>query len=636
MRENTGPSTSRPLSSLMHRLRSGVIDRRTFLQAAAALGVPAGMATFCANAAAAGGGRNGFAFYQGANGTPAASPAADAPGPPAVGMEGTTRGEGGELRALVWQAPTMAAPHSATGTKDFLAASPVLEPLMHFLPDGTIIPNLVEAVPSVENGLLAEDLSTATFRLLPGITWSDGEPFTAEDVVFTWQWITNPDNAAVTYAIWQPIEQIVAEDELTAVVTFKAPAATWFAPFVGGFNGPIYPAHVFGNDPSNPNDDFLTNPIGTGPFVIESFSPNDEIRYVANENYRDPNKPYFASIFPKGGGDAASAARAVLETGEFDYAWNLQIEPDILEAMTESSGAGRLVANPSTSVERIHINFSDPHTEVDGQRSEMNTPHPFLTDKAVRQAMNLAVPRDVIAEEFYGPGQPPTANILTGLSSFDSPNTSWEFNLEEANRILDEAGWEWNGDVRVKDGVELHVTYSTSVNAVRQKTQAVVKDAFNEIGIGVQLLQVDAGIFFDSSPGNEQNSAHMYWDIDMWTNSPDSPIPTTFMTSWYAGPNRENIAQRSNQWQGQNYQRWVSEEFDALYESLIVQTDPEAAADILIQMNDLLIEEVVVIPQVNRGSVFAIANSINEENIAAGPGFELTFWNIANWNRLPG
>src|SRR5690606_6131632 len=169
-------------------------------------------------------------------------------------------------------------------------------------------------------------------------------------------------------------------------------------------------------------------------------------------------------------------------------------------------------------------------------------------DKAVRQAMNLAVPRDVIAEEFYGPGQPPTANILTGLSSFDSPNTSWEFNLEEANRILDEAGWEWNGDVRVKDGVELHVTYSTSVNAVRQKTQAVVKDAFNEIGIGVQLLQVDAGIFFDSSPGNEQNSAHMYWDIDMWTNSPDSPIPTTFMTSWYAGPNRENIAQRSNQW----------------------------------------------------------------------------------------
>jgi peptide/nickel transport system substrate-binding protein len=226
------------------------------------------------------------------------------------------------------------------------------------------------------------------------------------------------------------------------------------------------------------------------------------------------------------------------------------------------------------------------------------------------------------------------ANILAGLPSFESPNTSWEFNLEEANRILDEAGWVRDGDTRAKDGVELQVTYSTSVNAVRQKTQAVVKDAFNQIGIGVQLMQVDAGIFFDGSAGNDQNSAHMYWDIDMWTNSPDSPIPTTFMTSWYSGPDRENIAQKANDWQGQNYQRWVNADFDALYDDLMVQTDPEAAANILIQMNDLLIGEVVVIPEVNRGSVFAIANDINEENIASGPGFELTFWNIANWNRV--
>jgi peptide/nickel transport system substrate-binding protein len=264
----------------------------------------------------------------------------------------------------------------------------------------------------------------------------------------------------------------------------------------------------------------------------------------------------------------------------------------------------------------------------------MNTPHPFLTDAAVRQAMNQAVPRQLITDEFYGLAARTSPNILTGLELSESPNTSWEFNLEAAAQILDDAGWAMDGDVRAKDGVELVVNYGTSINAVRQKTQAVVKQAFESIGIKVNLDQVDAGIFFDSSEGNDRNISHFYWDIAMWTNNPSTPIPTSFFVAWYAGPEARNIAQQSNAWQGQNYQRYNNPEFDAAYDELVTLTSLEEAAAKLIEMNDILINDVVIIPEVNRPSdTYAISQTLVPDNVALGVGFELSYWNVANWRR---
>jgi peptide/nickel transport system substrate-binding protein len=614
--------------SLVTELTSGGLSRRQFLERALALGVGFSVANFVANAAMAAPGRPraGWAVVH----------QDGAAGRPAVGMEGKSRGEGGEVKLLQWQAPTQLSPHVSTGTKDFLAASLVLEPLMYYLADGSIIPNLVEAVPTVENGLLAEDLTSATFTLLPGVLWSDGEPLTTADVEYTWKWVTDhPDvvpegetNASVNIASWQPIETIEIVDELTFTVRYPQANVNWFVPFSGTVIGYVYPKHVM--EQEGGAERMLQDPVGTGPYRVESFTPNDQVIYAINENYREPNKPFFATVNLKGGGDAASAARAVLQTGDWDYAWNLQVEPSVIEDLLEG-GRGQFVVAPGTSVERININFSDPNTELDGQRSNKDVPHPFLTDPAVRQAMNLAVPRDIISTQFYGEGEPPTANILNGLPSFDSPNTSWEFNLERAAQILEEAGWVMDGDVRAKDGVELEVTYATSINAVRQKTQAVVKEAFESIGIKVQLQQIDAGIFFDGSPGNEQNINHLYVDINMYTSSPSTPVPADFMNNWYAGPDGSNIAQASNQWNGQNFHRWANAEYDALYEQLLVTPDLEAAAELLIQMNDLLIQEVVVIPEVNRAAdKYAISNRLQNENVALGP-FEVNYWNIANW-----
>jgi len=549
-------------------------------------------------------------------------------------MEGRTRGEGGQLRILQWQAPTHLNSHRSTGGKDFMAADIVSEPLLRYAEDGTLIANLVTATPSVENGLLAGDLSTVTFNLLPDVLWSDGEPFTSRDVQFTWQWISTESNASINITSWSVIESIETPDELTAVVTYKAPSAAWFEAFTGGYIGHIYPAHAFGDDPANPNEDFLLAPIGTGPYKVESISPNDQAIFVINENYRFPNKPFFESVLLKGGGDSASAARAVLETAEYDYAPTLQIEPEVLAQMLEA-GNGTVVVAPGAAAEQIYVNFADPHTEVDGQMAEMNTPHPFLTDPAVREAMNLALDRALISEQFYGDGQPPTANVFTGLDSFESPNTSWSFDLAAAAQILEDAGWVLDGDTRAKDGVELDVTYATTVNQVRQKTQAVVKEAFEQIGIAVSLEQVDAGIFFDNAAGNEQNIGHMYVDINMYTNGATSPVPIAYTGNWYSGgPDRGNIAQASNDWLGTNRQRWISDEYDALYEQLKASIDVREAFDLIIQMNDIIINDRAILPIVNRSSdTYAISNTLEPANVAIGVGFELNYWNLANWNR---
>ena len=614
-------------ATLHEALQAGRISRRQFTLRALALGVGMPVISFVlrADGVRASGAEThlgwGVAAAQGASARPT------------EGMDGRKRGEGGELKLLQWQAATVLSPHVAQGTKDYLAASITLEPLMNYLPDGTLLPNLIKEVPTVENGGLAKDLTSVTYKLLEGVKWSDGEPFTADDVVFTWQWVIDPANTATSAGVYASIKSIEAVDATTAKVTFSQPLATWFEPHAGTVWGYVYPKHVLSAG-KDANDKFMNSPVTTGPYVVDQFSPNDTVGYKINDNYRDPNKPYFATINLKGGGDSVSAARAVLQTGDYDYAWNLQVEPQILDELAKG-GKGKVVTARGTSVERLMLNFSDPNKEVDGQRSEMHTPHPYFSHKEVRQALNLSADREMISKQFYSPEEPPTANILTGIAPMESKNTSWAFDVEKGKQILEDAGWKMNGDVREKDGVQLNLVYATTINPVRQKTQAVLKKALEQMGFKVQLQQIDSGIFFDTAPGNEQNFGHMYYDMNMYTNNSTTPIPVAYMIGWYAGPEGENIAQKSNGWNGQNAQRYNNPEYDKLFDQVRLETDFQKAAQLFIQLNDILINDVAVVPLVNRAAdKYATANSLVDANVAVSD-FEVDYWNIANWNRTP-
>jgi peptide/nickel transport system substrate-binding protein len=326
--------------------------------------------------------------------------------------------------------------------------------------------------------------------------------------------------------------------------------------------------------------------------------------------------------------------RAVLQTGDWDFTWNLQVDPQVLRDLAEG-GKGDLVIIPGTAVEFLTLNFSDPNKEVDGQRSQWQTPNPLLSDKAVRQALALGVDRQAISENFYfgPPGEPPASNILLGIPGATSPNTTWEFDLDKANALLDEAGWTRDGDVRQKNGVALNLTYATSVNEVRQKTQALIKSDWEKLGFQVELLQIDAGVFFDTSAGNDQTFYHMYWDVSEYAWSPAGPYPLSYMLRWVSH-NGENIPQKENGWAKVDESRYNNPEYDALYDQAAKETDSQKAAELFIQMNDMLIDDMVVIPLVQRATEkYGLAKTLNKDNIAGGP-FDALYWNIANWNRV--
>ncbi|MCM8748644.1 peptide ABC transporter substrate-binding protein [Thermomicrobiaceae bacterium CFH 74404] len=616
---------------LQQAVLSGSLSRRDVLKRAAALGLsaPAIAALLAACAREEATPTQAPAAATPAPGaSPAATPTGAAEATPTEAAAGQ-RGQGGLLRLLWWQAPTILNGHLAQGTKDFDASRPVLEPLADIDKDGNLVPILAEEIPSLENGGLAEDGSSVTWKLKQGVVWSDGTPFTAKDVVFTWQYVVDEGTTATTAGNYLNIQSVEAVDDYTVKVTFKEPTAAWMGAFVGPY-GYIVPEHVLKDYVGEQarNAPFNLNPIGTGPFKVREFRPGDVVIYEMNENYREPDKPFFSEVELKGGGDATSAARAAIQTGEVDFAWNLQVEAQVLKQL-EETGVGQLGITPGVNVERILVNMTDPRTEVDGERSKLGVPHPWQSDLKVRQAYALLCRRDQIADQLYGPAGKATSNILVAPERFVSPNTKWEFNPDRAAQLLDEAGWTLGPDgVRQKDGVQMSIVYSTTINPVRQKTQEIVKAEFEKVGIKVELKSVEASVFFSSDAGNPDTAAHFYVDIEMFTNGPTLTYPIDYMISWWG--DESNIAQKANNWGGSNYERWQNEEYDQLFEQARTELDPDKQVELFVRMNDLVIENVVVIPLVHRNDVQGYAKNLEGLELS---GWTSNLWNIANWRR---
>ena len=540
----------------------------------------------------------------------------------------TKRGGGGRLRVLWWQAPTIANVHLSTGTKDNDASRVVNEPLISFNRDGEFMPILAEAIPSVENGGLSRDGTSVTWRLKKGVSWHDGKPFTADDVIFTWEYAADPATGAVTSGSYQNIKHIDRVDEHTVKVVFTEPTPFWYDAFCG-VRGQILPKHLVGEykGQNSRNSPYNLKPVGTGPYKMVEFKPGDVALYELNPHYHVPNRPFFDVVELKGGGDAASAARAVIQTGEFDYAWNLQVEKDVLERIERQGTRGKVVIFPQANVEHIQLNRTDPWTEVDGERSSLKVPHPFLTDLLVRQAYNVAVDRRTIAEQLYGNAGQPTSNFIDSPKRFQSPNTRWEFNLEKAAQWLEQAGWKRGSDgIRVKDGRRMKIVYQTSVNPVRQKTQAIVKKAFEHIGIEVELKGVNAGVYFSSDPANPDTYAHFYADIQMYSFGPGSPDPQAHLNRFVSW----EIAQKANNWSGRNIVRWSNAEYDRLWRQAETELDPVERAALIIRMNNLLVEDVALIPVIWRNGVRAVNHKLHGMELS---DWDSDFWDLAYWHR---
>ena len=550
------------------------------------------------------------------------------------------RGEGGTLHLFYWQAPTIVNPHLSPGTKDLSASRITYEPLASFDAKGNLIPFLAEGIPSLENGGVTSDGRSVTWKLKQGVKWSDGQAFTAADVLFTYEYIMNSKVGATSASSYDQVKGVKVIDEYKVKVDFKNVNPAWAQPFVG-VKGMIIPRHVFkpynGSNAAMAPANFIA--VGTGPYRVKDFKKEDiliigddivstiKIAYEPNPHFREPDKPYFSKVeLQGGGGDAIIATRAV-QSGLADYAWNLQVDDKAL-AQLETGGKGQVIDLLGAWVERIMINFTDPNKETEsGERSSTRFPHPFLTDKKVRQAIAYSIDREAVSK-LYGRGGRATTNLLVSPTIYQSSNTRTEFNLKRAAELLDAAGWsDTDGDgIRDKDGRKLSVVFQTSINPVRQQTQEIVGKALRSIGFEVELKNIDSSIFFGPVGENTNTRRHFYTDLEEFAYSNKSPDPGAYMQGWTCS----EMAQQTNNWATANWARYCNPVYDSLYKKSTTELDPAKRRQLFVQMNDILIEDVAVIPLVHLVDFSGVSKSL--KGIDLNP-WDVEVWNIKDWRR---
>jgi peptide/nickel transport system substrate-binding protein len=350
----------------------------------------------------------------------------------------------------------------------------------------------------------------------------------------------------------------------------------------------------------------------------------------ANENYRDSSKPAFATMVFKGGGDAAAAGRAVMETGEYDYGWNLQLAPEVISQMA-SAGKGQPLAAFGTAVERLEMNMTDPSSSLDADtRSTRKALHPFLSDIRVRKALSMAIDRTLLTEIGYGVAGKPTCNLVPGPELYASDNTEClTQDIDGAKALLEEAGWKEGGDgVRTKDGMRLSVLYQTSTNAVRQDYQALIKEWWTQIGVETELRNLNASVFFGGDPASPDTYQKFYADIEMYTNIFDGTDPQAYLSAYRCG----NEPSPENSWAGENINRYCDPAYDKLLDELKMTADLEKRGEIGRKLNDMLTKDsYTIVPLTWRGRVSARSNSLGGVILNT---WDTELWNVQDWYRI--
>jgi len=561
---------------------------------------------------------------------PTAAPAATTA--PTAAPTPNLRGAGGELKLLFWQGPVILNPHLAAGAKDQDAARPILESLAVMGPDGIPVARLAAEVPTKANGGISADGTKVTWKLKQGVKWSDGTDFTADDVTFTFDYMSDKATATTTASSTTLVQSVVATDKNTVVVTFKQPTAVPYQWGVGGSQVIIQKAQFAAFKGANVKDAPGNQaPIGTGPYKVKEFKPNDIVTYEINPLYRDPGKPYFKTMQIKTVASADISARAVCQTGDVDYGWSLNLTAAQLKPFFETGKCDNIAAQ-GTSSESINFNFSNNKLTGD-QRAEPTTSHPFLSDIRVRKALAMAVNRKLIADQIWGgiTGSP-TCNVINIPKEMVSQATAsmdvCKFDLAAANRLLDEAGWVKGSDgIRAKGGVKMEIVYQTTVAPFRQQVQEVVKKDWESLGVKVELKAIPAGVFFSTDLGNPDTASKFFADVQQYANGYGQPDPEPFLRAWTSA----EIKTREAGWRGSNYWRFKSADYDKLFDDLTKELDPAKRAALILKMNDLLVSEAVFVPVASY--LRPVSGKAKDLKGPVANVFEGDLWNIADWSK---
>lgn len=553
-----------------------------------------------------------------------------------------------------WQAPSVLNPYLSSGFKDVDASALVLEPLANYDGRGRLVPRpgLVERVPTRENNYVndgvtencsaPEGCTTVDWDIEEGVLWSDGTPFTVEDILFTYEYTCSfpgqdcdGPESSIERLVIDPYDQ---GDDLKFQIVYRGFMPVPYDIFVTA-SSPVLQKSQFEDCLGRHTDDDCLEknlaPVGTGPYKVASFSisPDESesrVVYEPNENFRG-RPPDFPKVIIEGGGDAESAAREVLETGEAHYGWNLQVDSRLLEDLEESGDKAAVLYAFSNLAERLKFNFANPGPELGDRRSEYddgNNPHPILSDASVREALARAIDHEELAA-LYGNAGKVTCNVIPQPEDYVSRNTSCDQDIEEANRLLDEAGWRLVDGVRRKiiggEQVRLGLLFQTSTNSIRQHTQEFIQGWWEEIGVETELKDINPSIFFGGDSLNHDDTyGKFYADVQMYASG-GGVDPQGILSGWTS----DAISGIDNDWTGSNDQRYSDEKYDELYGQLAMIPQGRERARKIIEMNDYLIERYVVVSLVHRGQVSAVSNKLRGILLN---GWDTDMWNIHEWH----
>lgn len=521
----------------------------------------------------------------------------------------------------LYQEPQILNPYIATQTASGEVYSAIIEGLVETDADGNYYAVLAKEVPSVANGqvVLEDDVLTVTYNLKEGVLWSTGQPFTCDDVVFTWEAVSDPDSGAVSASNYANITSVECPDDVTAVVAYSP----FFAPYIENFDA-ILPRHATGAPVDMQKWVYNWSPVGTGPFRMQEWVPGDHITMVKNENYRDfPEKPYLDKVIVRIT-PSREAGMVMIQTGEVDFLWDLieGVVPDL-----EGKPGVVLNITPGLGTERLVLNLADP--ALDATDDPLNHPHPLLGDLRVRQAVQTAINKDELNDVLlFGAATVGTKEYNIGWASEGCNIPASTYDPDAAMALLDEAGFtDEDGDgvrechdcMYANEGDPLRLKLQTTTgNQLREQTEQLIIEYWAEVGIEGYIENVPSSELFGSWASNAFRK-HGQFDVLMYTTSggtdPHGQIDGYFGT--------DQMPTEANAGSGFNYSRWVNpvdDELKAAGESPDIDERKMLYCDVMKAIAD----ELPHIYLYDRAEIHATREGLT--------GYQPTAWSYQTWD----
>ena len=484
-----------------------------------------------------------------------------------------------------------------------------LKGLWNFDENANPVPVLAKEIPSLENGGLSADGKTITIKLRDDTTWSDGEPVTADDFVFTYDMIMSDQNVPQgRYPYEEYVTSVTAPDSTTLVVTFSEPFAAWLTTIFMY----VLPQHilqpVFEADGTIDNAEWNRNPtVGVGPFVLSEWETGSHLAFKANPNWIAPPKieQVFIRIVP----DDAAQEAAIL-AGDTDF--GVFLSSDQIEKL-EADGTVKVVPLASGYNEAWFVNVNP------------DTARPFMLDVNVRKAIALATDRFTIVKDLLVESINPVNVTYWDTSPPYQTNTlqPYPYDPEQAKQLLDAAGWvDSNGDgTRDKDGVEMVVRYITNQRELRKNVQAVVQQQWSLVGIGAELVNYSSDVYWNGYNDGGPQAQGLY-DIAEFSSVQNAFPDPDASSGWVC----DQIASADKP-DGANWQGYCNPELDALMVKQATTLDPKVRRELYDQIQQIIYDDYVYIGMWKDPDLWSINNRVKNVKLSG----VFPFWNVQEW-----